>query len=107
MNLFSFFCETAQVVGAKWVWVAPPTISASMTTFGAPPSSSSSTALPTSPELDESSTSVYMSNTARIDVTDAPGSSPLATFPDYVAHVLPVAKQAVLEEGDMLYMPPG
>ncbi|KAL8286883.1 hypothetical protein RQP46_003889 [Phenoliferia psychrophenolica] len=87
-----YFNCYAQVVGSKWIWVAPPEISPSMTTFGVEP---------------DSTTSIYMSNTARIDVTDPPDSPQVTRFPDFVRDVVPIAQQAVLEEGDLLFMPPG
>ncbi|KAL8286905.1 hypothetical protein RQP46_003911 [Phenoliferia psychrophenolica] len=106
-----YFNCYAQVVGSKWIWVAPPEISPSMTTFGVvpPPSPSPSHSSSSSPPKEEpdSTTSIYMSNTARIDVTDPPDSSQVARFPDFVRDVVPISQQAVLEEGDLLFMPPG
>lgn len=89
-----------------------------MTTFGSP----------TSPlhedEDEEASTSTinnYMINTSRIDVTLPPSlptprsnltsccgekkNSPPES--DYLTHVAPFARQAILREGDLLFMSPG
>jgi hypothetical protein len=53
-----------------------------------------------------SSSHSYMSNTTQIDVMLPPGEL-LDRFPDFVEKVVPVARQAELEEGDLLFMPPG
>lgn len=58
-------------------------------------------------EEDDSSTSHYMTNTSRVDVTQDPASAYYARFPHFVEHVVPLAKQAVVEPGDLLFMPPG
>jgi hypothetical protein len=72
-----------------------------MYTFGSP-------VLPTDLDPDtESTTSHMMINTSRIDVTLSPSSAGLARYPEFVDKVVPVAQQAVLEEGDLLFMPPG
>ena len=49
--------------------------------------------------------SLLMGNTARVDVTKPVEEQ--GAFPEFVRDVLPVAQQAVLEEGDLLFMPPG
>ncbi|KAM0755205.1 Clavaminate synthase-like protein [Meredithblackwellia eburnea MCA 4105] len=94
-----FYNCYAQVVGTKWIWVAPPSVGPFMSTYGLPASPSSQTN-----EQGESTSSMYMTNTARIDVTDP---SQFRRFPEFEREVVPVAMQAVLEEGDLLYMPPG
>ncbi|GAA5982587.1 hypothetical protein JCM5350_006126, partial [Sporobolomyces pararoseus] len=97
-----------QVVGSKWVWIAPPRCSPHMATFGGGSS--------------DSTTTEYMTNTSTIDVTQplplplphSDSSTTPSTFDQssnytqmYLEHVEPVAQQIVLEAGDVLVMPPG
>ncbi|BGP35071.1 hypothetical protein JCM10296v2_006901 [Rhodotorula toruloides] len=111
-----------QVVGSKWIWVAPPSCSRFMSAFGTAPSS-------TTPETTDSArpseiagsaqAEQYMTNTSSLDVTvppprssssppadehDAKTSSPYP--PTFLEYVEPHARQAVLEAGDVLVMPP-
>lgn len=46
-----------------------------------------------------------MTNTTRVDVL-ADGDD-TSRYPEFVANVMPLAKQIVLEEGDLFFMPPG
>ncbi|BGP19788.1 hypothetical protein JCM10213_003097 [Rhodosporidiobolus nylandii] len=121
-----------QVTGSKWVWVAPPCCSSSMAAFGA---SSSPSSPPSSPSAAPPSASEkaeqYMSNTSSLDVTvppplplqsSAPGAPPPTTdgeaaavvgdgkggyYPrEWLQQVEPLARQVVLEAGDVLVMPP-
>lgn len=50
----------------------------------------------------------YMDNTTPLDVFDASiyGDRTGRTEADFDKHVLPKAKQAILQEGDLLFMPP-
>lgn len=95
--------HVAQVVGSKWVWVAPPEIGAFMYAYGGAP------VAPNENECEESTStaSSYMTNTSQVDVSLAVDSKELATFSKYVKNVVPVAQQAILKEGDLLFMPPG
>ncbi|GAA5899608.1 hypothetical protein JCM6882_001162 [Rhodosporidiobolus microsporus] len=118
-----------QVTGSKWVWVAPPSCSSSMAAFGAsspsPPSPSSTV---DNPSTNASETAEqYMSNTSSLDVSVPPPSSSssptsaahppvLSTTPretkgyypqEWLDKVEPLARQVVLEAGDVLVMPPG
>lgn len=58
-------------------------------------------------EPEDTSTAHYMTNTSRIDVTLSPSSPSWDRFPSFVRSVAPLAQQAILGEGDMLFMPPG
>lgn len=74
-----------------------------MYTFG---SSLEPLAMDDDEEKPDSSTSHFMTNTSRIDVTEPPDSTKLLRYPSFLKDVVPVAQQAVLEEGDLLFMPP-
>ncbi|GAA5969413.1 hypothetical protein JCM3765_000461, partial [Sporobolomyces pararoseus] len=78
-----------QVVGSKWVWIAPPSCSPHLKTFGGSKEGTTTT-------------TEYMTNTSTIDVT-----LPSTFTRDYLDQVEPVAEQIVLEAGDVLVMPPG
>ncbi|GAA5857457.1 hypothetical protein JCM5353_008646 [Sporobolomyces roseus] len=100
-----------QVVGSKWVWIAPPSAGSHMATFGG---ISSSTVDSIDQEGAPSTATEFMTNTSTIDVTQSlPSSS--TTSPDDTSHypstflqeVKPKAQQIVLEAGDILVMPPG
>ncbi|KDE04154.1 hypothetical protein MVLG_05380 [Microbotryum lychnidis-dioicae p1A1 Lamole] len=92
----------AQVVGSKWIWVAPPSCSPAMSAFGL----SSSTEDPTSDETEDDDQSPHhshlLTNTSRIDV-----SSPDTYDAAFKEQVVPFAQQAVLQKGDVLVLPPG
>ncbi|GAA5942972.1 uncharacterized protein JCM15063_006264 [Sporobolomyces koalae] len=92
-----------QVVGSKWVWIAPPCVSVHMSAFG-----SSSQPLGDLAEDGQDCTTAteYMTNTSTIDVTlPIPKTSP--SFTTFETHVRPHAQQVVLGPGDLLVMPPG
>ncbi|BGP11088.1 hypothetical protein JCM10049v2_006987 [Rhodotorula toruloides] len=111
-----------QVVGSKWLWVAPPSCSPYMSAFGtAPPSTACSDTTNSLPsEVGGSAPAEqYMTNTSSLDVTVPPprsSNSPCADEYDakkpspyplaFAEHVEPHARQAVLEAGDVLVMPP-
>lgn len=54
-----------------------------------------------------SASSNYMTNTSRINVAASSIESLGSRFPQFVENVIPVARSAVLEPGDLLFMPPG
>lgn len=88
-----------QAVGRKWVWVAPPSASAAMFPFGGEDEG----------EADEDAAdlaSAYMSNTSRIDVRRSAVVAEDPRFARFRDEVMPVARQAILEPGDLLCMPP-
>ncbi|GAA5911914.1 uncharacterized protein JCM6883_000732 [Sporobolomyces salmoneus] len=103
-----------QVVGKKWVWIAPPSVSPHMSTFGRRSNNNDND----EDEESKGATTEYMTNTSTIDVTQPLPSSPPSTSSssdlsdsNYTRHYLqyaePVAQQIVLEAGDILVMPPG
>ncbi|GAA5834231.1 hypothetical protein JCM5353_006956 [Sporobolomyces roseus] len=100
-----------QVVGSKWVWIAPPSVGSHMATFGG---TSPSTVDTDDQEGEQSTATEFMTNTSTIDVTQSlPSSS--TTSPDTSSYYPPAflqeveskAQQIVLEAGDVLVMPPG
>ncbi|GAA6053471.1 hypothetical protein NBRC10513_000203 [Rhodotorula toruloides] len=111
-----------QVVGSKWLWVAPPSCSPYMSAFGAAPSSTPDKTTDVGPPNEATGSAQaeqYMTNTSSLDVTvpppqpstsssadgkDTKTSSPYP--PAFLARVEPHARQAVLEAGDVLVMPP-
>ncbi|GAA5972488.1 hypothetical protein JCM21900_002109 [Sporobolomyces salmonicolor] len=129
-------CYT-QVVGSKWIWVAPPECGPWMAAFGSssPSESDASTCGASCDRSDDTKAARegrreeekeeedggaapaqgYMTNTSSLDVTIAPlgpAADPdsLATAPyppSFLSRVEPLARQVVLEEGDVLVMPPG
>lgn len=48
-----------------------------------------------------------MSNTTRLDLTRPLSPADVLLYPNFVRDVEPVSMQAVLEPGDLLFMPPG
>lgn len=98
-----------QVVGRKLVWIAPPSASPNMYPYGSPDAVQGDSDQPDSVQ------SQYMTNTTQVDVlatceTTKPGvyeDNQTKRFPRFFEFVAPVAQQAVLEPGDMLYLPPG
>ncbi|GAA5911934.1 uncharacterized protein JCM6883_000738 [Sporobolomyces salmoneus] len=105
-----------QVVGRKWVWIAPPSVSPHMSTFGRQPRDDNDDA--GQDEESKGTTTEYMTNTSTIDVTQPLPSSPPSTSSSsdiqdsnytlqYLERVESVAQQIVLEAGDILVMPPG
>ncbi|EGG03103.1 uncharacterized protein MELLADRAFT_78659 [Melampsora larici-populina 98AG31] len=107
----------AQIVGQKFVWVASPKFQSEMYPFG----SSSVLAGESTPNLkpsdqekqDECLQTSFMKNTTQVDVLMScdPKHDQLDSikerFPDFVDKVMPEAMQIVLEEGDLMVMPPG
>ncbi len=82
----------AQVVGRKWVWLAPPSSSDGMYAFQSENSE------------DDSTASTYMTNTSKLD----PNKEPIeAEFPLFHKFVKNKALQAILEPGDLMILPPG
>lgn len=78
-----------QVVGAKSVWIAPPDADRdAMCVLGA---------------SDGDLFTQHMANTSRVDVWT---SDPAALPPPFVERVAPCAQCAVLQAGDMLFLPP-
>lgn len=104
-----FPCSAGQVAGRKLLWVAPPRASAHMYPFGAEVENEE-------PQEDEKRSGLqeqYMGNTTQVDVlaTCEQNQDQLADqrhrFPRFFAHALPLSQQAILEPGDMLFLPPG
>ncbi|GAA5851249.1 hypothetical protein JCM5353_007707 [Sporobolomyces roseus] len=100
-----------QVVGSKWVWIAPPSVGPHMAAFGG----TSPSTVDCLDQKEEGSTATeIMTNTSAIDVTQSLSSSS-PTSPDatsqypsvFLQEVEPKAQQIVLEAGDILVMPPG
>ncbi|GLB35067.1 putative cupin-like domain containing protein [Lyophyllum shimeji] len=83
-----------QVVGRKTVWLAPP----NMTSFMYPYSSTDAFH-----NAAANSEEPSMSNTSRVDVFSVETDE----FPEFWNTVVPEAKMAILEPGDLLYIPPG
>lgn len=48
-----------------------------------------------------------MTNTSRIDVSLPADAESLKRYPKFLEEVTPVAEQAILRPGDVLFMPPG
>ncbi|KAF5391744.1 hypothetical protein D9757_001829 [Collybiopsis confluens] len=87
-----------QVVGRKTVWLAPPSISAYMYTFGP------QTVQDANPASNKTEPS--MSNTSQLDVfTLSPDDT--HTYPQFWEHVFPQAMSTTLGAGDALFIPPG
>lgn len=95
---------TAQVVGRKTVWLAPPSMSQYMYPY--PPAAPSAADKSLNPAAN--TTNPSMSNTSRVDVfaTPVPGQAP-ETHPDFWEKVAPHALSTTLEPGDLLFFPPG
>ncbi|KDN46824.1 Clavaminate synthase-like protein [Tilletiaria anomala UBC 951] len=117
-----------QVVGRKAIWLAPPDSDeqGGMQTFGsssariasgseteraahASPMGHISKADP-SDDVDEGDdgAAALMTNTSRVDVFHVEGDAQEVTYPPaFKNHVEPRAMHAILEPGDLLFMPPG
>ena len=95
------FACTAQVVGRKTVWLAPPETSPSMYAYSA---ASDSDGHPHHPAANN--TSPALSNTSRVDVFGRFEEID-AQFPHFREHVVPHAMCATLNPGDLLFFPPG
>ncbi|MBW0485275.1 hypothetical protein O181_024990 [Austropuccinia psidii MF-1] len=93
----------AQVVGRKYVWVAPPKFGSEMYPFGTTPED-----VELGPQSLQAS---YMTNTSQVDVLSSTENTNIPQlrecFPNFVEKVIPEALQIVLEAGDMMIMPPG
>ncbi|EJD06078.1 Clavaminate synthase-like protein [Fomitiporia mediterranea MF3/22] len=102
-----YFNLYTQVVGRKTVWLAPPSVSDILS----PVSESLNSGVSSPPLLQHhnpteiGTTNSMLSNTSQLDVF-AP-TSDLQKEPKFLQKVVPVAMSAVLEEGDMLFFPPG
>ncbi|KAG0144334.1 hypothetical protein CROQUDRAFT_709804 [Cronartium quercuum f. sp. fusiforme G11] len=87
----------AQIVGRKYVWLASPKFQSEMYPFG-------------STDEEESLQATYMTNTSQVDVISSCTNdidSIKVSYPNFVEKVMPEAMQVVLEEGDLMIMPPG
>ncbi|KAI0831717.1 Clavaminate synthase-like protein [Trametes gibbosa] len=100
---------SAQVVGRKTIWLAPPEASPYMYSY-AEPSHSRNEDQPRNPAANHDSPS--MSNTTRVDVLLPPSSTEeisrsRSKFPAFWEKVVPHAMCVTLEPGDLLFFPPG
>ncbi|KWU41521.1 Clavaminate synthase-like protein, partial [Rhodotorula sp. JG-1b] len=115
-----------QMAGSKWIWVAPPECGPYMAAFGKVADAESDGHNDDGSAKPDSggggAAEEYMTNTSSLDVTLPPpplspsdsdkpqptsASPPPPPYPPrFLQHVLPHARQAVLEEGDVLVMPP-
>ena len=91
-------CYLAQVVGRKTVWLAPPSVSTSMHPY--PPANVTDKSHTHNPAAN--TTNPSMSNTSQINVFD-----PSEDHPEFETSVVPKAMNALLEPGDLLFIPPG
>ena len=106
--------NTAQVVGHKTVWLAPPSASPHMYPY---PSSFPTAACAPAASEDAprnpaaNSESQCMSNTSRVDVFspgDVANGAPLRdSYPDFWKNVAGAAMSVTLAPGDLLFFPPG
>lgn len=88
----------AQVVGRKTVWLAPPSVSASMYPYpSAKVTDKSHTHNPAA-----NTTNPSMSNTSQVNVFN-----PSEDHPEFEKSAISKAMSAVLEPGDLLFFPPG
>jgi lysine-specific demethylase 8 len=94
--------HVAQVVGKKHIWVASPICTHYM--------AGQDVGFESGDEDDvhgNAASQQYMGNTAQIDVFAAsPGKAISKRDQAFQQQVLPYARQAILEEGDLLFMPP-
>ncbi|KAL7005016.1 hypothetical protein EMMF5_005380 [Cystobasidiomycetes sp. EMM_F5] len=104
-----YFNCYAQVVGSKHIWIAPPACSP----FMAVPDGDSQQLDEASPEVIATVNTAmehFLDNTASLDVFQVANEATLEKHnpraADFVEHVLPYAMQAILSEGDLLFMPP-
>jgi len=100
-----YFNCYAQAVGRKTVWLAPPHLHHEMYSFSDSSAPHAARKLPTSDHspLETPAMTTMLSNTSRVDVF----SSNTADFPAFESVVRPSALCAVIEPGDLLYIPPG
>lgn len=101
--------HTAQVVGRKHIWVAPPSCTGAMESKVLEEEEQDSD----DEQCEDGRNAAaqqFMDNTAHIDVFEASGEVDKGKAPTQVSRfreeVLPLARQAILEEGDLLFMPP-
>jgi hypothetical protein len=94
---------TAQVVGRKTVWLAPPTSSVTEAMYPyPPPSPASDYESARNPAANQLAPS--MTNTAQVDVFSDQDRD---RFPLFWKYAVPEALSATLEPGDVLFFPPG
>ncbi|KAL5511886.1 hypothetical protein ACEPAH_5104 [Sanghuangporus vaninii] len=101
-----FYNFYTQVVGKKTVWLAPPNASRVLSPH--PARTASSSEHRTSSDLttpDSKENSAILSNTTHLDVFAS--ASELQCERGFMETVAPLAMSAVLDEGDMLFFPPG
>ncbi|KAF8499977.1 hypothetical protein JB92DRAFT_916349 [Gautieria morchelliformis] len=103
-----YFNCYAQVVGRKTVWLAPPQFDHEMYPFSHPNAPNTTRSTPTLPSDKEviQQTTPSLSNTSRVDVF-TPATLDATPFPLFEEFVRPSAFCAVLQPGDLLYIPPG
>nr|ODN89757.1 hypothetical protein L204_06024 [Cryptococcus depauperatus CBS 7855] len=100
-----YFNCYAQVLGQKRVWLAPPSCSPYMYTYGSNNQSFESRNNGEGHNMSEQ----YMSNTSAVPILRPSESfdSLSLTFPAFFKEVWPHSREAVLNPGDILVMPPG
>ncbi|WVN90525.1 uncharacterized protein L203_105761 [Cryptococcus depauperatus CBS 7841] len=100
-----YFNCYAQVLGQKRVWLAPPSCSPYMYTYGSYNQSFESHNNGEGHNMSEQ----YMSNTSAVPILRPSESfdSLSLTFPAFFKEVWPHSREAVLNPGDILVMPPG
>ena len=91
----------AQVVGRKTIWLAPPSLNASMYPF----TSTQDTSQPHNPAANNTNPS--MSNTSQVDVFQSCDQDDASAFPLFRQEAVAHAMSAVLEPGDLLFIPAG
>ncbi|POW22325.1 hypothetical protein PSHT_01423 [Puccinia striiformis] len=91
--------ETVQIVGRKYVWIAGPQFQTEMYPFGSTP--------PTIDRPEEEDQDHDDKETCLGSVEPDRLDEFRTRFPNFVEKVMPEALQIILEEGDMLVMPPG
>lgn len=102
-----FFNAYAQVQGAKWAWIAPPSIDPRhLAAFGgACAEEEGDEEQEDGRGGDGGAASSLMTNTSSLDVANVDPSTEAGRR--FHEHVAPFARQVVLEPGDLLFMPPG
>lgn len=95
-----YFNCYAQVVGKKHIWVCPPCCSSDMVGYEQDEGANDDTAAD-----DNAACQHFMINTAHMDVF-AVSSSLDKKHKRFRTRVAPLAQQAILQEGDLLFMPP-
>ncbi|KAL5529003.1 hypothetical protein ACEPAG_4977 [Sanghuangporus baumii] len=101
-----FYNFYTQVVGKKTVWLAPPNASRILSPHPATTTSSSEHRTSSDPtSADSEKNSAMLSNTTHLDVFAS--AAGLQCERGFMETVAPLAMSAVLDEGDMLFFPPG